>query len=175
MIRTVVETFIRLVKDQLNPDAVLVPSDDIFEVPKVPSLILQGPTMIENKGRRTFASLIHKDIPNLMYEEYNAPRLYHLDFDLIVTEGHAGDLINMQEKVTRFYLFNPIIKIGDEDYLNLTELVSMGSLRRVNLSNLKQSSGRCRIEDCPVYDGKKITGKLIKTSKFEYQDKEESK
>jgi hypothetical protein len=36
----------------------------------------------------------------------------------------------------------------------------MGGLGRVNLTNLRQSSGRYRIEDCPIYGGEVTTGKL---------------
>ena len=50
-VRTVVESFIRLVKAEIDPEAVLVAADDVFEVPKVPSLILQGPTLMENGDR----------------------------------------------------------------------------------------------------------------------------
>lgn len=52
--------------------------------------------------------------------------------------------------------------VGDHGTLNLTELVSLGGLKRVNLSNLRQASGRCRIEDCPVFDGRVIIGPLVK-------------
>ena len=41
---------------------------------------------------------------------------------------------------------------------------------RVNLSNLPQVSGRCRIEDCPVYDDVVVEGKLIRTRVFEFYD-----
>ena len=47
-VRTVVESFIRLVKAEIDPEAVLVAADDVFEVPRTPSLILQGPTLVEN-------------------------------------------------------------------------------------------------------------------------------
>ena len=52
-VRPVVETLIRLVKVEIDPEAVLVAADDVFEVPRVPSLILQGPTLVENGDRRT--------------------------------------------------------------------------------------------------------------------------
>jgi len=38
--------------------------------------------------------------------------------------------------------------------------VPVGGLKRVNLSDLRQASGRCRIEDCPVYDGRFQSGRL---------------
>jgi hypothetical protein len=102
-VRTVVESFIRLVKAEIDPEAVLVAADDVFEVPKVPSLILQGPTLIENGERRTQARMVEKDVPHLSYEECRYPRLYHLDFDVIVTAAHEGELLDLQEKVARFY------------------------------------------------------------------------
>jgi len=60
--------------------------------------------------------------------------------------------------------------VEDRGTLNITELVPLGGLRRVNLSDLRQSSGRCRIEDCPVYDGLVETGPLIRDRKFEFRD-----
>ena len=70
----------------------------------------------------------------------------------------------MGEKVARFFQLYPILAIGQEGTLNVTELIPLGGLRRVNLSNLRQASGRLRIEDCPVYDGRITQGKLIRGS-----------
>jgi len=89
-VRTVVENLIRLIKAEIDPDAVLVAADDVFEVPNVSTLVLQGPTLIENGDRRTMARMVEKDIPNLVYERCRYFRLYHLDFDVIVTAGHEG-------------------------------------------------------------------------------------
>jgi hypothetical protein len=169
-VRIVVESFIRLVKAEIDPDAVLVAADDAFEVPKVPSLILQGPTLVENGDRRTQARMVEKDVPNLSYEECRYPRLYHLDFDVIVTAAHEGELLDLQEKVARFYQRHPVLTVEDRGTINLTELTPLGGLRRVNLSDLRQSSGRCRIEDCPVYDGVVETGPLVKDRRFEFRD-----
>ena len=169
-VRTVVENLIRLVKAEIDPAAVLVAADDVFEVPNVPSLILQGPTLVENGDRRTMAHIVEKDVPNLIYEQCRHPRLYHLDFDVIVTAGREGALLDLQERVARFYQIHPVLVVEDRGSLNLTEIVPLGGLRRVNLSNLRQSSGRCRIEDCPVYDGLVETGPLIKDRRFEFRD-----
>lgn len=169
-VRTVVESFIRLVKSEIDPEAVLVAADDVFEVPRTPSLILQGPTLVEDGDRRTQAHLVEKDIPNLTYERWRHPRLYHLDFDVIVTAAREAELLDLQEKVARFYQVHPVLEVEDRGALNITELVPLGGLRRVNLSDLRQSSGRCRIEDCPVYDGLVETGPLIRDRKFEFRD-----
>ena len=168
-VRPVVETLIRLVKAEIDPVAVLVATDDVFEVPRVPSLILQGPTLVENGDRRTQARLVEKDIPNLRYQIWQHPRLYHLDFDVVVTTAHEGELLDLQERVTRFYQLHPELTVADRGTLPLTELVPLGGLRRVNLSDLRQSSGRCRVEDCPVYDGHVESGILIKDRVFEFQ------
>ena len=169
-IRPVVETLIRLVKAEIDPQAVLVAADDVFEAPKVPSLILQGPTLVENGDRRTLAPTVQKDLSNLRYEACRHPRLYHLDFDVVVTTTHEGQLLDLKEKVARFYQVHPEVTVGDRGSLPLTELVPLGGLRRVNLSNLRQGSGRCRIEDCPVYDGRIDRGALIKDRRFEFRD-----
>jgi len=162
LIREAVETFIRLWKSEVSPNAVLVSSDDIFEVTKPPSLVLQGPTVSENAARRTPAKMFTTHPEDLAYDERRHPRLYHLDFDVIATTGTEVELLTLMGKVARFYQVHTVMHIGDHGSLNLTELMPLGGLKRVNLSNLRQASGRCRIEDCPVYDGRVIYGQLIK-------------
>lgn len=173
-LRTAVETLIRLVKAGVHEDAVLVAPDDVFEVKRVPSVLLQGPTLVENGARRTMARTVEKDVASLTYTATPAPRLYHLDFDLVVTTAHEGDLLDLQERVARFYQQQRVITIADRGTLNVTELVSLGGLRRVNLSNLRQGSGRLRVEDCPVFDGRVESGPLIKNRRFEYRGGVES-
>jgi hypothetical protein len=162
------ETLIRLVKEVVHPDTVLVAADDLFEVERTPSVILQGPKISENKSRRSRSQLFEKDVASLSYEECNFPRLYHLDFDLVVTVDRELELLGFQELVSRFLQLHPTIAIEDRGSLNLTELVPLGGLARVNLSNLRQSSGRIRIEDCPVYDNEIRNGRLIRDRTFQF-------
>ncbi|MHB1001468.1 MAG: hypothetical protein ACYC27_19690 [Armatimonadota bacterium] len=161
LLREVVESFIRLVKSEIHPNAVLVSSDHMFEVTMSPSVVIQGPSVTEDSGRRSQAKPVAINQIDLTYEQTNNPRLYHLDFDVIVTVGTEGELLDLLEKTARFYQVHPVLQVADHGSLNITELVPLGGLRRVNLSNLRQASGRCRIEDCPVYDGRVITGPLV--------------
>ena len=167
--REIVETFIRLAKSEIYASAVLVASDDMFEVSNVPSVILQGPTLTENGDRRTPAMLTRRSREELSFEQCRHPRLYHLDFDVVVTTGQEADLLDLTEKLARFYQLHPMLVVGEHGSLNITELVPLGGFKRVNLSNLRQSSGRCRIEDCPVYDGRVIAGKLATGVKIEVE------
>lgn len=160
LIREVVETFIRLVKSEIDPGAALVVADDMFEVTRTPSVVMQGPTLSENGSRRTPAMLVTRDEQYLTFEQRRSPRLYHLDFDVIITTGKESELLDLTEKVARFYQLHPVIVVGEHGSLNLTEIAPLGGLKRVNLSNLRQASGRCRIEDCPIYDGRVAAGKL---------------
>lgn len=169
-VRSATEALIRLFKREVHENAVLVAADDLFEVTRTPSVILQGPMIKENGARRTQARLIEKDVPGLSFEECRAPRLYHLDFGVVVTTDNEADLLEFQEKIARLYQTNPVIEVGAEGSLNLTELTPVGGLRRVNLSNLRQASGLARIEDCPVYDGQVRQGKLIRDRVFDFQD-----
>lgn len=173
-IRTVTAEFICLFKRVVHESAVLVATDDLFEVNNSPSVVLQGPILAEDRRRRTQARLIEKNVPELTYEECKAPRLYHLDFDIIVTTATETELLGIQEAIARLYQTHPEIEFGEEGSLNLTELVPLGGLRRVNLSNLRQASGRIRIEDCPVYDGIVTQGKLIRDRTFEFKSQYES-
>ncbi|HPS01765.1 MAG TPA: hypothetical protein PLA90_09495 [Candidatus Sumerlaeota bacterium] len=161
-IRTVTEAFIRLVKREIHEGAVLALADDVFEVKRTPSVLLQGPTLSENGARRSQTRFIERDRAALTFESCRAPRLYHLDFDLVVTTDTEGELLDLTEKVARFYQTHPVLEIGAEGALNLTERLPLGGLKRVNLSNLRQASGRARIEDCPVYDGEVQRGKLVR-------------
>ncbi len=167
LIRQVVETFIRLVKSEIHPSAVLVASDDAFEVTDTPSVVLQGPTLTEDSARRTPAMHISRNEAELTFEQRKAPRLYHLDFDVIVTCGKEADLLDLTERVSRFYQLHPSLDVPERGSLAVTELVPVGGLRRVNLSNLRQASGKCRIEDCPIYDGRVMSGKLATGLKVE--------
>ena len=162
------ETLIRLVKGEVHSGAVLVAPDDVFAVTKTPSVLLQGPTLVEDTDRRTMARIVEKDIPNLSYTATPHPRLYHLDFDLVVTTAGEAELLDFQERIARFYQRHTVIAIGDRGTLNLTERVPVGGVRRVNLSNLRQGSGRLRVEDCPVFDGRVETGPLIKDRRFDF-------
>lgn len=167
LLREVVESLVRLMKSEINPNAVLVANDDVFEVTAVPSVILQGPTLTEDSARRTPASLIKHDKAGLTFEKCHYPRLYHLDFDVIVTCGKESELLDLTAKVARFYQLHSMLTIGAYGSLNLTELTPLGGLKRVNLSNMRQASGRCRIEDCPIYDGQVKSGKLVTGVKVE--------
>ena len=169
-VRDVVETFVRLAQAQIAPNTVLVPPDDVVEVPRLPSLLLHGPMLVENKPRRTMAKEVVKDADALTYEERPYPRFYHLDFDLVVTTAKEADLVDLVAKIVKFFAFHREIEIPpDGEKLNLTELTPMGGLDRVNLTNLKQSSGKYRIEDCPVYSDVVEMGGLIVTRIFEYE------
>jgi hypothetical protein len=167
-IQTVTETLILLAKQAIHPDTVLVFADDLFEIQSTPSVILQGPKLTEDRFRRSVTRLFEKDTADLSFEECRFPRLYHLDFDLVVTVDREAELLQFQELVSRFLQLNPIIPIAYQGELNLTELVPLGGLARVNLSNLRQSSGRLRIESCPVYDGEIRNGHLIRDRTFQF-------
>ena len=79
-----------------------------------------------------------------------------------------AELLQFQEAVSRFLQINPVILIADQGELNLTELIPLGGLARVNLSNLCQSPGRLRIESCAVYDGEIRNGRLIRNRTFQF-------
>jgi len=113
------------------------------------------------------ALVFERQISDLTYTKSRSPRLYHLDFDVVVTAAKEAELLDLTEKVARFYQLFPALLVPDRGALNLTELVPLGGLRRVNLSNLRQASGRIRVEDCPVWDGRIESGKLIRDRLFE--------
>ena len=112
-IQTVTETLIRLAKQAIHPDTVLVFPDDLFEVQRTPSVILQGPKLTEDRFRRSQSRLFEKNVAELSFEECRFPRLYHLDFDLVVTVDREAELLGFHESVSRFLQLHPEIAITD--------------------------------------------------------------
>jgi hypothetical protein len=68
-IQTATETLIRLAIQAIHPDTVLVFADDLFEVQRTPSVILQGPRLTEDQFRRTPTRLFEKNTADLSFEE----------------------------------------------------------------------------------------------------------
>lgn len=170
MLQEVVEAFIRMVKAEIDDGAICIAADDVFEVPKgLPSVILQGPSLTEDSQRRAVGvDVFNKDIEAGTYQSTPYPRYYHLDFDIIVTASKATDLLQYLESITRLFQVFPSLHVPDIGDFGLTELIPVGGLKRVNLSNLRQSSGRCRIEDVPIPTNLITDGKLILTTIVEY-------
>jgi len=125
-IRLVTETFLRLLKTEIDPDAMLVAADDVFEVPQVPSLVVQGPTLVEDVARRTLALRIVRDTDAMTFQAGRHLRLYHLEFELVMTAGHAGDLLDLMTKMARCYQQHPVVMVPTCGALNLTEVTPLG-------------------------------------------------
>jgi hypothetical protein len=152
-IRLATEALIRLLRAEVDPGAVLVAADDVFEATDVPALLVQGPTLVEDARRRTLApQLLTRDTDAMTCDLSPSPRLYHLDFDLVVSTGTERELLRLIGVLAGLYQRCPLLAIEGLGALPLTEITPLGGLRRVNLSNLRQASGRCRIEDCPAVD-----------------------
>jgi len=169
-IRLATEALLRLLQTEMAPDAVLVAADDLFEAVRVPTLLLQGPLLTEDGPRRTLAPWAASDRETMTFVGGRYPRLYHLDFDLVVSTGTERDLLTLTGTLALFYQQFPVLTVEGIGVLPLTELTPLGGLRRVNLSNLRQASGRCRIEDCPVGDDVSLAtgdGRLIGTPRIE--------
>jgi hypothetical protein len=96
----------------------------------------------------------------LTFEQRRHPRLYNLDFDVIITCGKEAVLLDLIERVARFYQLFPELRVAGHGALGITELVPLGGLKRVNLSNMRQASGKCRIDGCPIFDGSVSGGRL---------------
>lgn len=163
-IRLTTEALIRLLKAEIDSDAMLVAADDVFEVVKVPALLIQGPTLTEDARRRTLAQWAARERETMTFTGGVYPRLYHLDFDLVVSAGTERELLSLTGRMACLYQRHPVLMVDDIGALPLTEVTPLGGLRRVNLSNLRQASGRLRIEDCPVGDETALqsqTGHLV--------------
>lgn len=179
-IRESIETLIRKLQADVTPNTVLVPLNDYYEIKQTPSLLVIGPKLEENRSKRNSEKRVEVDRDNLSYFERNWPRFYHLDFDFVLTAANGMELLELQEKVIAFFLDNRAVAVpvaagwglgpfgiepwGSEDgalKFYLREMIPIGGLDRPNLSNLRQASGRYRIEDMPIFDHVLEEGKLV--------------
>jgi hypothetical protein len=136
--------------------------------------------MEENRAKRISEKIVVIDRDALTYTERNWPRFYHLDFDFVLTAANGMELLELQENLIAFFLDNIAVSVpitagwglgpfgidpwGSEDIFlkfYLREMIPIGGLERPNLSNLRQASGRYRIEDVPVFDHVLDEGKLV--------------
>jgi len=164
-IRLATEALIRLFQSEIDPHTLLVAADDVFEATEVPALLLQGPTPVEDARRRTLAQWTERDQGAMTFRSGRYPRLYHLEFELVATAGDERSLLTLIGNVAMLYQRIPLLLVPDLGALSLTEVTPLGGGRRVNLSNLRQASGRLRLEDCPVGDADALqteTGRLIR-------------
>ncbi len=176
-VREVIESFVRKLQAGITPNAVLINKNDLFETTDIPCLVIQGPTIVENRNRRTATLAVKEyriDENNKTYEARNYPHFFHLDFDFILTTGAEGELLDLQEKIIRFFMLNPVLAVNAEDNVNLLELTPIGGLARPNLTNLRQVSGRYRIEDVLVYAGAMTQGKLIVDRVFKFLEDDDT-
>jgi len=171
---------IRKLQADVTPHTALVPLNDYYEIKQVPSLLVIGPKMEENRSKRISEKIVEIDRGSLTYTERNWPRFYHLDFDFVLTAANGMELLELQENLIAFFLDNIAVVVplsagwglypfgiepwGSENIFlefYLREIIPIGGLERPNYSNLRQASGRYRIEDVPIYDHVLDEGKLV--------------
>ncbi len=165
------ESLITSLQAAVTPHTVLVPQNDCYEIKKVPSLIVIGPKVEENKEKRVTEKLQSIDIDALSYSERLWPRYNNLDFELLLTASTGAELLALQELVSVFFIDTKSIVVGDSIF-NIVETTPVGGLDRPNLSNLRQSSGKCRIEDVEVFGTAVETGKLAVDRVVNINDRE---
>ena len=168
-IREVVEALIRKLQADVTPNTELVPINDYYEIKHTPSLLVIGPKLEENRAKRNSEKRVEVDRDNLSYTERNWPRYYQLDFDFVLTAANGMELLELQEKVIAFFLDNREVATA-ECVFKLQEMVPLGGLERPNLSNLRQASGRYRIEDVEVFDHDVFEGKIVLYRNFRLCD-----
>lgn len=176
LFRAVSEQMVRLVRTGVYQKAVLIHPGDQFEVKATPSVLLVGPTVTENRHRRTLARWyepvepeVEGDPPTCRVHQH--PRLYNLDFEIVITAATGAELLEFMERVAAFWSTNTEMSIANVGSFGLTELEPLGGYHRVNLSNLRQASGKFRIEDVPaISEAATIEAFTVLTRTFQYRD-----
>ncbi len=168
-IQTVTETLIRLAKQAIHPDTVLVFPDDPVRGPAHPQRHPPGaeadrrpfPPQPEPPVREECRGAEFRGVP---VSPALSPR-FRPGGNRWIGRPNCSVFTSRYHGSFSFTRRSPSPTRGS---LNLTELVPLGGLARVNLSNLRQSSGRIRIESCPVYDGDLRDGRLIRDRTFQF-------
>ena len=166
MIQQTCEALVAKLRADVLPQVVIVGKGDLHEVKQTPSLLLVGPTLVLDKPKRFLLSDVVVDEPTLTYSETHEPWYYHLDFDLVLNTGAGTELLSLVQAVTGFFRANVALDVAPDARFLLTEMIPLGGLVRPNLSNLRQASGRYRIETVPVYDGYQATGPVVVDREF---------
>ena len=168
-IRDSVEALITKLQADVLEHTVLVPPNEYYEIKHTPSLLVIGPKLEENRLKRNSEKRVEVDRDNLSYIERNWPRYYHLDFDCVLNADNGAARLDLQEKVIVFFLDNREVATA-ECVFKLREMIPIGGLERPNLSNLRQASGRYRIEDVEVFDHDVFDGKIVLYRNFRLCD-----
>lgn len=173
-LQSAADALIDRLRERVTPHTFLIERDDVFEVKRTPSLVLQGPDLTEHEARRSMEPVVSKDIASLTYELDQPVRFYHADFEVILTCAKQAQLFELQAKVLDMFASLSYLDLSNGPKLGITEITPMGGLKKPNLSNLRQSVGRYRIEDVPLMPGETVTGKLITTVVTEFRDEDTS-
>lgn len=172
LLQLAADTLIDRLRAEVLEQTVLIATDDLHEVKRTPSLLLQGPKLQEHDERRSMDLLVSKDLEALTFEAERSPRFYHADFEVVLTCARQEELFSFQQKFMTFMQRTPWLIINESVKFALQEVTPLGGLNKPNLSNLRQAAGVYRIEDVPVFDGQVIEGKLCKTVVTEFRDAE---
>ncbi len=173
-VREAVEAFVLRLQSGVTPNVVLIGKNDLHETQNIPGIILQGPSVMENKSRHTPPGATKQYITNepaLTHEERDYPHFFNFDFNLMITCNTHAELVDLQEKVLQFFLYNATLDVTVDDKIHLHEITPVGGLEMPNLSNLRQAVGQYRMEDVVIYNSDTpVSGKLIEDRIFEYRD-----
>lgn len=170
LLKLATDTLVDALRAAVCEHTVLVGRDDFFELKRSPSLILQGPKLEEHAERRTMDRLVETDRDAGTFTEQDFPRLYHADFEVILTCAKQEELFEKQQKLLSFVQRTPWLVVDEKTKFALVEMTPLGGLQKPNLSNLRQAVGIYRIEDVPVFGGEVREGKLITKAIFEFRD-----
>jgi len=112
IVRATIEALIRKLQSDVTPNTVLVPLNDYYNIKQVPSLLVIGPKLEENRAKRVSEKIVEIDRDSLSYTQRNWPRFYHLDFDFMLTASNGMDLLDLQEKLIVFFLDNHFVQVS---------------------------------------------------------------
>lgn len=173
-LENVVRDVIQLIKAEINSNLEILPSAEIAGLPDPPGVTLSEPVLSLNLNKTKKDKTSVEDEANGTYKEYEPPKAYDIEFELMLVENSSPELLNMTHKAMVFFDRNAMTNLDNVDYpLNLVSQFSPTT--KPNLTNYHVSTGRFQVEGVLVESGDFESGHLVQTVHWQYDDIEGNK
>lgn len=84
---------------------------DVVELAQIPALAIFGPSISENKFRRTSERESTQDLGLLTYTKKRRPRISDLSFDVTISARGMMELLHLMQELTVFFERNPYLEV----------------------------------------------------------------
>lgn len=167
-IRKVVETL-----RTVEPNTKFSPGDPFTELAKLPAVVIEGPQLIEvGTFDATKHWLFARDLDTKTFIKERGPKFFNVDFQVSVSSKKETELLALVKKLTMLPVAVPLLSVIKE---SRTEQYAWGWQQQfrgsgaANLCNVHEATAVLRVQMVAMLTDIQMTGKLIETFVFEYE------